>query len=90
VKDFTGELRRTFGEGRFNVSGGAYYRRVSYQDPFFFVHGLHQSGWLAGAWWKVDQHSRVFFDYNLDNDFFLLRPDLKNSRALHVGVTWKY
>jgi hypothetical protein len=90
VKDLTGELRRTFGEGRFNVSGGAYYRRVSYQDPFFFVNGLHQSGWLAGAWWKVDQHSRVFFDYNLDNDFFLLRPDLKNSRALHVGVTWKY
>ena len=90
VKDLTGEVRRSFGEGRFYVNGGAYYRRVSLQDRFFYLNGLHQSGWLAGAWWKVDQHSRVFFDYNLDNDFFLLRPDLKNSRALHLGVTWKY
>ena len=90
VKDLTGEIRRTFGEGRFTLSGGAYYRRVSLQDRFYYLEGLHQSGWLAGAWWKVDQHSRVFFDYNLDNDFFLLRPDLKNSRALHLGVVWKY
>jgi hypothetical protein len=90
VKDLTGEIRRTFGEGRFNLSGGGYYRRISMQDRFFFLNGLHQSGWLAGAWWKMDQHTRLFFDYNLDNDFFLLRPDLKNSRALHVGVIWKY
>ncbi len=90
VKDLTGEIRRSFGEGRFSLNGGVYYRRVSMQDRFFYVDNLHQSGWLAGAWWKVDQHSRVFFDYNLDNDFFLLRPDLSNSRSLHVGVAWKY
>jgi len=90
VKDLTGEIRRTFAEGRFSLNGGVYYRRVSMQDRFFYVDNLHQSGWLAGAWWKVDQHSRVFFDYNLDNDFFLLRPDLNNSRSLHVGVAWKY
>jgi len=91
VKDLTGEIRRTFGEGgRFSVNGGVYYRRVSVQDRFFYLNGLHQSGWLAGAWWKIDQRSRVFFDYDLDNDFFLFTPDLKNSRALHVGVAWKY
>lgn len=90
VKDLTGELRRTFGEGRFSLNGGAYYRRISYQDRFYYLNGLHQSGWLAGAWWKVDQHSRLFVDYNLDNDFFLFTPDIKNSRALHVGVAWKY
>jgi hypothetical protein len=90
VKDVTGEVRRTFGEGRFSLSGGVYYRRVSMQDRFFYLDNLHQAGWLAGAWWKMDQHTRVFFDYNLDNDFFLFRPDLKNSRALHVGVAWKY
>ena len=38
----------------------------------------------------MDQHSRVFLDYDLDNDSSLLRPDLKNSRALHLGVVWKY
>ena len=41
------------------------------QDRFYYLNGLHQSGWLAGGWWKIDQHSRVFIDYNLDNDFFL-------------------
>jgi hypothetical protein len=90
VKDLTGEVRQSFGEGRFGLSGGVYYRRVSLQDQFYYVNGLHQSGWLAGAWWKVSPRERVFFDYNLDNDFFLFTPDLKNSRALHVGVAWKY
>jgi hypothetical protein len=91
VKDLEGDLRRTFGErGRFTLSGGVYYRRISLQDRFNYLNGLHQSGWLASAQWKVDDHSRVFFDYDLDNDFFLLQPDLKDSRALHVGIIWKY
>jgi hypothetical protein len=90
VKDLTGEIRHSFGEGRFGLNGGVYYRRVSLQDQFYFLNGLHQSGWLAGGWWKVDSHARIFFDYNLDNDFFLFTPDLKNSRALHAGVSWKY
>lgn len=90
VKDLTGELRRTFLEGRLSLNGGVYYRRISLQDRFFYLNGLHQSGWLAGAWWKLDQHSRLFVNYDLDNDFFLLSPDLKNSRALRVGIAWKY
>jgi hypothetical protein len=90
VKDVTGEIRQSFGAGRFGLSGGVYYRRVSMQDQFYILNNLHQSGWLAGVWWKVDSHSRVFCDYDLDNDFFLFTPDLKNSRALHAGVAWKY
>jgi hypothetical protein len=90
VKDLTGDIRRSFYEGRFSVNGGVYYRRISLQDRFYYLNGLHQSGFLAGAWWKMDQHSRLFVDYDLDNDFFLLSPDLKNSRALHLGVVWKY
>jgi hypothetical protein len=90
VKDLTGNIRRTFGEGRFSLSGGAYYRRISLQDRFYYLNGLHQSGWLASAWVKLDDHTRIFVDYDLDNDFFLLQPDLKDSRALHVGVVWKY
>jgi hypothetical protein len=90
VTDLTGEIRRSFGEGRFGLSGGVYYRRISMQDQFYYLNGLHQSGWLAGAWWKLDSHARLFADYDLDNDFFLFMPDLKNSRALHAGVSWKY
>ena len=39
---------------------------------------------------KVDSHTRLYADYNLDNDFFLFRPNISNSRILRVGVTWKY
>ena len=53
---------------------------------------------LSYAWkWQGERqiHCKALCDYpeyeaNLDNDFFLLSPDLKNSRALHVGIAWKY
>jgi hypothetical protein len=90
VKDLTGEIRRTFGEGRLSLSGGAYYRRLDMQDRFFVMNGLHQSGWLAGGWWRLDRRTRIYADYNLDNDFFLFYPSIKNSRALRLGVRWKY
>lgn len=90
VQDLTGEVTRTFGEGRFSLNGGAYYRRLSLQDRFYIITGQHQSGWLAGGWWRVDTRTRIYGDYNLDNDFFLFYPSIKNSRALRVGVSWKY
>jgi hypothetical protein len=90
VKDTTAEIRHTFGEGRLNLHGGAYYRRITMQDQFFSLNGIHQSGWLVGGTLKLDQKTKIFADYNLDNDFFLFMPDLKNSRALHVGVSWKF
>ena len=34
--------------------------------------------------------TRFYGDYNLDNDFFLFYPSLKNSRILRVGIDWKY
>jgi hypothetical protein len=67
-----------------------YYRRISEQDPFFYLTSLHQSGVLGSAWVRVDRRTRVFFDYSLDNDFFLLAPDIKNSQMLRLGLNWKY
>jgi hypothetical protein len=90
VKDLTGQLSRSFGEGRFYLSAGMYYRRISMQDRFYYLNNLHQSGVLASAWIKVDRHTRLSFDYSLDNDFFLLEPDLKNSQVFRVGLIWKY
>jgi hypothetical protein len=90
VKDVTADLRRAFGEGHFGLNGGAYYRRINFQDRFFIINGMHQSGWLAGGWWRIDTRTRAYADYNLDNDFFIFRPDLKNSRMLRLGLTWKY
>ncbi len=90
VKDMTGEVRRAFGEGRFSLSGGVYYRRISMQDAFFYLTNLHQSGLLGSAWVRLDRRTRAYFDYSLDNDFYLLRPDLKNSQVFRLGVNWKY
>lgn len=90
VKDITVQLSRSFGEGRFYLSGGGYYRRISMQDRFYYIDNLHQSGVLGSAWVKLDQHSRISVDYSLDNDFFLLEPDVKNSQVLRVGLWWKY
>ncbi len=90
VKDLTGNIRRAFGEGRFNLSGGVYYRRISEQNPFFYLTNLHQSGVLGSAWVRVDRRTRLYFDYSLDNDFFLLAPDIKNSQVVRLGLNWKY
>jgi hypothetical protein len=97
VKDLTGELRRTFGEGRLTLTGGAYYRRIdiqgrsfAVQDPSLTFKGVHQSGWLAGARLKLDDRTRVLIDYSLDNDFFLFRPAIMDARILRVGLAWKY
>ncbi len=90
VKDLQVQLRRNFGEGRVTLTGGAYYRRVSLQDRFLIVNNAHQSGWTATAWLRLDQRTRLFADYNLDNDFFVFRPDLSNSRMMRLGVRWKY
>ena len=45
---------------------------------------------LGRAWVKIDRHTRAYFDYSLDNDFFLLSPDLKNSQMARIGLDWKY
>ena len=90
VKDLTGTIRRSFGEGRFSLSGGVYYRRISMQDPFFYEENMHQSGVLGSAWVRVDRRTRLYFDYSLDNDFYLFTPDLKNSQVFRLGVNWKY
>jgi hypothetical protein len=90
VKDLSGEIRRAFKEGRFSLSGGVYYRRVSMQDAFFYLSNLHQSGVLGSAWVRLDRRTRAYLDYSLDNDFYLFRPDLKNSQVFRLGVNWKY
>jgi hypothetical protein len=90
VKDASIGIRRGFREGRIELNGGAYYRRISMQDRFFIINNAHQSGWTAGGTVRVDRHTRLYFDYSLDNDFFIFKPDIANSRALRAGAAWRY
>lgn len=89
VKDLTAGIRRGFLEGRLDLNGGVYYRRISMQDHFLVINNAHQSGWTAGASLRVDRHTRLFLDYSLDNDFFIFKPDIANSRALRAGAAWR-
>ena len=90
VKDTSLSIRRGFREGRISVSGGVYYRRISMQDRFFLINNAHQSGWTAGGSVRIDRHTRWYADYSLDNDFFVFKPDIANSRALRTGVAWRF
>ena len=90
VKDLSAGVRRGFREGRFDLKGGVYYRRISMQDRFFLIENAHQSGWTASGSVRVDRHTRLYVDYSLDNDFFVFKPDITNSRALRTGVAWRY
>ena len=90
MQDFSGELRRTFGEGRLSLRGGVFYRRFDFQNRFFFIDRAHVRGVLAGAQVKVDPHTRVYFDYSLDDDFFIFRPSIHRAQILRLGLNWKY
>jgi len=72
------------------LRAGGFYRRVNFRDYFFIENNLHERGLLARGTVKVDDHTRVYADWDLDTDFFLFRPDLKNSQVLRLGVDWRY
>jgi len=90
VQDFTAEFRHAFGEGRLNVSGGGYYRRFRVQDHYLGVQNSEQKGFLGGASIRVDSRTRLFFNYSLDNDFYLFRPSLSHAQVFRLGLRWKY
>jgi hypothetical protein len=91
TQDFSLEIGRTFFEGgRLQLRAGGFYRRINYRDYFFIENNLHDRGLLARGTVKVDDHTRVYVDWDLDTDFFLFRPDLKNSQILRIGVDWRY
>ena len=89
VKDLTGEIRQSLG-GALRIERRSLLPAC---EPAGSVLLLERPApeWLAGGCLVEGELSRTrLLQYNLDNDFFLFTPDLKNSRALHVGVAWKY
>jgi len=91
TQDFSVEIGRAFfGEGRLQLRAGGFYRRINYQDYFFIENNLHDRGVLAKATLKLDDHTRVYVDWDLDTDFFLFRPSIKDSQILRVGLAWRY
>ena len=90
VQDFTGELRRTFGNGRLILSGGGFYRRFKLQNRFFFIENAEVFGFLGGFAVKLFQRARIYLDYSLDDDFFIFRPSIRRAHLLRVGTQLRY
>jgi hypothetical protein len=90
VQDFSLQLGKSFAEGKVSIRGGGFLRRLGFQDRFFAVDNAQDKGWLGNAAVRLDQHTRVYFDYSLDTDFYVWRPSIKNGQVFRLGLDWKY
>jgi hypothetical protein len=90
IQDFTAELGRSFSEGRYTVRGGGFFRRINFQDRFVLINNAQDKGWLGSAAARLDQRTKLFFDYSLDTDYFVWRPSIRHAQVLRLGVDWKY
>ncbi len=91
IQDFSAEIGRNFGpEGRFRIKAGGFYRRMNFQDRFYVINNVHDRGLLADLSFKLDDRTRLFINWDLDTDFFLFTPNLKDSQIFRVGTQWRY
>jgi len=90
VQDFSLQVGKSFAEGRLSIRGGGFLRRLQFQDRFFLIDNAQDKGWLGNAAVRLDQRTRVYFDYSLDTDFFVWRPSIKNGQVFRLGIDWKY
>jgi hypothetical protein len=90
IQDFSLQVGKSFAEGRLSIRGGGFLRRLRFQDRFFFIDDAQDKGWLGNAAVRLDQRTRVYFDYSLDTDYFVWRPSIKNGQVFRLGIDWKY
>jgi hypothetical protein len=90
VQDVSVELSRSFLDGRLVLGAGGYYRILGFRDQFTVISDASDKGVLADASFRVDSKSRLYFDYGLDTDFAVFRPDIQNSQTFRFGVAWSY
>ena len=90
VQDITGQIRRSFAEGRLLLSGGGFFRQYNFQDRFYFINSAHVKGLVGSASYQMDRRTRLYADYSLDNDFYIFRPAVQHAQVLRLGMNWKY
>jgi len=90
VQDFTAEVGRTFLRGRLALRAGGFYRNLNFLDQFTVITNARDKGVLGDAAFKLDSRSRLYFDYDLDTDYSVFRPDIQNSQTFRFGLAWSY
>ena len=90
MQDISGEVRRSFIGGRLLLTAGAFVRRFDFQNRFFFIENPRVFGFLGGVSARLDPRTRLYFDYSLDDDFFVFRPSIQRAQVLRLGLDWRY
>ena len=72
------------------IKAGGFYRRMDFQDRFFVLQHLHDRGLLADLTFRVDDRTRLFVNWDLDTDFFIFAPSLRDTQIFRIGVQWRY
>ena len=95
--DFQSSLREFYltlinspGESSLTLHGGGFYSLINMQNRFVFIENARLLGVLGGFNWRINQHSRIRFDYGLDDDFFVFRPSIKRGQTFRLRLEWKY
>ena len=89
TRDISLEVSRSFGEDRLGLSLGGYHREIDLQNRFFFMDGARVVGAIGGAWLRLNQRTRLYFRYGLDEDFTLFRPSLQRFQTYRMGLDWR-
>jgi len=90
VQDLTAEIGRTFMGGRLLLRAGGFFRTLNFVDQFTVISNAHDKGVLGDAAFKLDSRSRLYFDYGLDSDYSVFRPEIQNSQTFRFGLAWSY
>ena len=90
VQDVSAEIGRSFIDGRLILRAGGYYRNLDFRDQFTIISNAGDKGVLANASFKLDNRSRLNFEYGLDSDYHVFEPDIENSQTFRIGIAWSY
>jgi len=89
-QDISVEIGRSFLNGRLMVRAGGFFRNLDFVDQFDVITNAHDKGVLATANFNVNSRSQLYFDYGLDTDYPVFRPDIQNSQMFRFGLAWSY
>jgi hypothetical protein len=89
-QDVAVEIGRSFLDGRLVLRAGGYFRNLNFVDQFTIISNAHDKGVLGSAIFKINNRSQLYFDYDLDTDYPVFRPDIQNSQMFRFGLAWSY
>ncbi len=89
IQDVSAEISQSFGEDRLGITLGIYHRDIDLQNRFFFIDKARALGAIGGIFCRLNQRTRLYFRYGLDDDFYIFRPSLQRFQTYRMGLDWR-